>query len=140
MKVDLRVIDCETNSNLVTLSLPAVIGRGDNADLVIAHPEVSRQHCRLFWYQNAVHIQDLRSLNGTVVAGRRIQNAESSIMPEENFTVGPVQFRISYNRQDNSVSEMSGSSARRTRGGSTNAALAANYTHSIAATPTLKKK
>ncbi len=139
MKVELRVIDCETNNNRVTLFLPAVIGRSENADLVVAHPEVSRQHCRLFCYQNTVHIQDLNSLNGTIVAGRRIQNAESGIMPEENFIVGPVQFQISYNRQEN-VSEMSGSSARRAHGGSTNAALAANYKHSITATPTLKKK
>jgi len=128
MKIELYVIDCETNSSRVVLTLPAVIGRGDDADLVVAHPEVSRHHCRLFWYQNTVHIQDLRSLNGTVVGSRRIQNSESVIQPNETFTVGPVQFRIKYNRQEAPATDFSGSSSRsRARGisNSTNSASAA---------------
>lgn len=112
MKVEIFVIDCETTSNRVRLSLPAVIGRGNDTDLVIAHPEVSRRHCRLFLFQNTVHIQDLNSLNGTVVAGRKIQNAESPILPEEYFSIGPVQFQIRYRRQDISYSETSGSSRK----------------------------
>ncbi len=116
MKVEIFVIDCETASNRVLLSLPAVIGRGNDTDLVIAHPEVSRQHCRLFHFQNTVHIQDLNSLNGTVVAGRKIKNAESPILPEEIFSIGPVQFQIRYRRQDISNSEVSGSSRKSKNG------------------------
>lgn len=126
MKVELQVIDCETNSNRVALNLPAVIGRGEDADLVIAHPEVSRQHCRIFWYQNAVHVQDLRSLNGTIISGRRIHNSESIILPDETFIVGPVQFRITYSRQESSSSEISNSTSRRMRSSSTNAANTPN--------------
>lgn len=120
MKVELFVLDCDSASSRITLNLPAIIGRGDNADLVIAHPEVSRQHCRLFWYRDTVHIQDLKSLNGTTIAGRIISNAESPILPEEHFSVGPVQFRISYSKQDFSTPDPTGSTARRARGGSSN--------------------
>ncbi len=118
MKVELFVLDCDSASSRIELTLPAIVGRGENADLIIAHPEVSRQHCRLFWFRNSVHIQDLKSLNGTNVAGRLIANAESVIQPEEHFTVGPVQFRISYSKQDASCSDPTGSTARRTHGSS----------------------
>ena len=112
MKIELFVVDCETDSSRVLLTLPAVIGRGNDADLVVEHPEVSRHHCRLFWFQNAVHIQDLRSLNGTIVGSRRIQNSESPIQPNETFTVGPVQFQINYSPQEVPASDVSGSTSR----------------------------
>ena len=112
MKIELFVVDCETDSSRVLLTLPAVIGRGNDADLVVEHPEVSRHHCRLFWFQNAVHIQDLRSLNGTIVGSKRIQNSESPIQPNETFTVGPVQFQISYSPQEVPASDVSGSTSR----------------------------
>ncbi|MBQ6107783.1 MAG: FHA domain-containing protein, partial [Thermoguttaceae bacterium] len=83
------------------------------------HPEVSRHHCRLFCHQNEVHIQDLRSLNGTIVGTRLIQNSESLIKPNETFTVGPVQFRINYSPQEISSNDFSGSTSR-SRSNSTN--------------------
>lgn len=112
MKIELFVVDCETDSSRVLLTLPAVIGRGNDADLVVEHPEVSRHHCRLFWFQNAVHIQDLGSLNGTIVGTRRIQNSESPIQPDETFTVGPVQFQVNYSPQEVPASDVSGSTSR----------------------------
>ena len=120
MKIELFVVDCETDSSRVLLNLPAIIGRGNDADLVVAHPEVSRHHCRIFCHQNEVHIQDLRSLNGTIVGSRLIQNSESLIKPNETFTVGPVQFRINYSPQEVSAADFSGSTSRsRMRGTST---------------------
>ena len=131
MKIELFVIGCETDSSRVLLTLPAVIGRGNDADLVVEHPEVSRHHCRLFWYQNSVHIQDLRSLNGTIIGSRRIQNSESPIQPNETFTVGPVPFRIQYSRQEVPANDFSGSSSR------SRARRASNSTNS--GSPALKK-
>ena len=128
MKIELFVVDCETDSSRVLLTLPAIIGRGNDADLVVEHPEVSRHHCRLFWFQNAVHIQDLRSLNGTIVGSKRIQNSESPIQPNETFTVGPVQFQIKYSPQEVPASDVSGSTSRsraRAVNNSTNSASAA---------------
>ncbi|MBE6424615.1 MAG: FHA domain-containing protein [Thermoguttaceae bacterium] len=121
MKVELYVVDCETGSNRIVLSLPAILGRGNDADLIINHPEVSRRHCRIFAFQNVVHIQDLNSLNGTLVSGNRIQNTETTIHPEETFSVGPVLFRISYHRQMTAYSDISGSTSRKTRGSISNA-------------------
>ncbi len=120
MKVELYVVDCETGSNRIVLSLPAILGRGNDADLIINHPEVSRRHCRIFSFQNMVHIQDMNSLNGTIVSGNRIQNTETAIHPEETFSVGPVLFRISYHRQAAAYSDISGSTSRKSRGSVSN--------------------
>lgn len=117
MKVELKVVDCAVDREQVGLVLPATIGRGGNADLVIAHKEVSRRHCRLFIYRDSVHIQDLDSLNGTYVEGRYLSNAETAILPGEHFTIGPLTFQIQYVRSDLSPSSFGGAgstSSRRT--------------------------
>lgn len=62
-----------------------VIGRSDSAttpDLDLADWDsertVSRQHARLRWQQGSVTIEDLGSLNGTFVEGRRLREGESA--------------------------------------------------------------
>ncbi|MDO4575186.1 MAG: FHA domain-containing protein [Planctomycetia bacterium] len=112
MKVELQVVGCKVDRENVSLALPATIGRGTSADLVIAHREVSRKHCRLFVYKDLVHVQDLQSMNGTYVNGHHLQNAEMVIMPGERFSVGPVTFEIQYHKAELTPST-NGSTARR---------------------------
>ncbi|MDO4569911.1 MAG: FHA domain-containing protein [Planctomycetia bacterium] len=134
MNVELKVVDSQTDKECVTLALPATIGRGGSVDLVIAHKEVSRKHCRLFLYRDAVHIQDLQSLNGTYVEGKYLSNAETTILPGQCFTVGPVSFQILYSRPDTSSSfSGNGSSARRSaiRSGSSSIPHPASTTDAI---------
>jgi hypothetical protein len=47
----------------------AVIGRGGAADIIVAEPTVSAQHCRLVRTGSGWSIEDLGSSNGTVVNG-----------------------------------------------------------------------
>lgn len=48
-----------------TLSL----GRSPDNDLVVDHPSISRRHAMFFWRSGEVVLQDLGSLNGTLVNG-----------------------------------------------------------------------
>ncbi len=50
-----------------------IIGRNPAVDIVIAHPEVSQRHARIFYREEQYFIEDLKSSNGTFVNGQRIQ-------------------------------------------------------------------
>jgi predicted component of type VI protein secretion system len=97
MEVQLIVIGGKASKREITLKLPAIVGRSREADLTIAHPMVSRQHCQLFEADGLLMVRDLGSLNGTVVAGQRV--SEAAIPPDGEFTIGPLSFRAKYEYQ-----------------------------------------
>ncbi|MDO4550214.1 MAG: FHA domain-containing protein [Planctomycetia bacterium] len=96
MYIRLEVLNCKTDQQEVELLLPVTLGRGERSDLVIAHPEVSRSHCRLFEYRGMVYLQDMRSLNGTYLGGKRLSSQEVQLLPGDKFTLGPITFMIDY--------------------------------------------
>jgi DNA-binding winged helix-turn-helix (wHTH) protein len=53
-----------------------VIGRGDEADVVLDLPKVSRRHARVRIVAGEAVIEDLGSKNGTLLRGRRIEGIE----------------------------------------------------------------
>ena len=95
MEAKLVIVSGKTNKRDVRLKLPTVIGRSREADLTVAHPMISRRHCELFEADGWVKIKDLGSLNGTYVHGKRIDQ-EVLLRPNEEFTIGPITFRIEY--------------------------------------------
>ena len=94
MDAKLVVIGGKASKRQVSLKLPTVIGRSRDADLTVAHPMVSRQHCELFDVNGVLRIRDLGSLNGTFVGKERVEEAE--LYPSDEFTVGPLTFRVKY--------------------------------------------
>ncbi len=94
MKIKLTVTKGKATRDHVTLRLPAVIGRSKETDLTVVHPMVSRRHCELVEEDGLVIIRDLGSLNGTLLAGQKIQ--EGPLPPEAQFSVGPLAFSIEY--------------------------------------------
>jgi hypothetical protein len=94
MDAKLQVIGGKASKNIVSLTLPATIGRGKDASLTIAHPLISRQHCRLYETEGLLMLQDLESTNGTYLQGRRIRQAP--LPPETEFSIGPLTFRVQY--------------------------------------------
>jgi len=94
MDAKLIVVGGKANNRAIQLKLPTVIGRSKRVDLTVAHPMISRKHCELFENDGLLMIRDLGSLNGTIVAGRKIE--EAPLPPEAEFTVGPVTFRAEY--------------------------------------------
>ena len=54
-----------------------VVGRGEGASLSIEDARVSRRHARIRWQSRSLVIEDLGSVNGTVVNGARLRGVES---------------------------------------------------------------
>lgn len=73
----------------------AVIGRARGNAVRIPSAEVSRQHCRLRMDEGMVTVEDLGSINGTFINGRRISRRES-IRPGDELGVGPIHFKVDY--------------------------------------------
>ena len=63
-----------------------IIGRADDADLVISNKDVSRRHAALSCDGSNFKIEDLDSTNGTFVNGRRI--TKESLHPGDEISVG----------------------------------------------------
>ena len=94
----------------ISLTLPAVIGRGRDASLTLPHPLVSRNHCQLFESVGMLHVKDLNSLNGTYVNSQRIEDT-ATLEPEQLLTIGNVTFRAMYSPTDASIAEVEPSSS-----------------------------
>lgn len=79
-----------------------VIGRRRDCDLRIPLVSVSKKHCRLHYGEGAFKIQDLGSRNGTVLNGKRIEEAE--IKPGDSIKVGSLAFVLQVNGQPKNFS------------------------------------
>jgi hypothetical protein len=72
-----------------------VIGRRQDCDLRIASSEVSRRHCLLSLQDGFVRVEDLDSVNGTFINGKRVQG-KHILRPGDRLDVGPVRFVVEY--------------------------------------------
>src|SRR5688572_18393959 len=97
MNAKLVVVRGKATKREIPLKLPTIIGRSREADLTVAHPLVSRQHCRIFEVDGALVVKDNQSLNGTFIGGARI--TEAVLKPGDQLTVGPLTFVALYEHQ-----------------------------------------
>lgn len=71
----------------------AVIGRDPACDVVIASPEISRRHAKIFQTSSGQWtIKDLGSSNGTFVNGGRVESCP--ISPGDIIEIGPVHLSL----------------------------------------------
>jgi pSer/pThr/pTyr-binding forkhead associated (FHA) protein len=70
----------------------AIVGRHSGADVRLAHPEVSRRHCRLVFEQGVWRVYDLNSLNGVFINDARL--AAAPLYTGDRLRIGPVILRI----------------------------------------------
>jgi S-DNA-T family DNA segregation ATPase FtsK/SpoIIIE len=68
-----------------------VIGR--EGDLVIADPEISRLHCSIRIVDGALVVDDLQSLNGTRVNGKRI-HFPTLLAPGDMIGLGTSEIEV----------------------------------------------
>jgi len=95
MKAKLIVVGGDAKAAEINLNLPAILGRGREANLTLPHPLVSRQHCEIFEQDGRLAVRDMGSLNGTFVNNQKIE--EPTILPSGDLlTVGAVTFRAVY--------------------------------------------
>jgi predicted component of type VI protein secretion system len=73
----------------------ATLGRARGCTVRIPSSEVSRQHCRLRMEKGMLTVEDLESVNGTFVNGRRIRGIQS-VHPGDRLTLGSVTFFVEY--------------------------------------------
>ena len=77
---------------------PVVIGRSDQCDVVLPNPQISGRHAKLTLLENGcVRVEDLGSLNGTYVNGRRIIREETSL--DSQIAVGFITLDINNKRK-----------------------------------------
>ncbi|MEN2738603.1 DUF3662 and FHA domain-containing protein [Microbacterium sp. X-17] len=71
-----------------------VIGRGSDADITVADSGTSRQHVEVLWDGEHAMVRDLKSTNGTKLAGRPVTQA--SLTPDSTITIGrtDIVFRV----------------------------------------------
>src|SRR6185436_8510290 len=93
-RVSLTVIGGKASKREVALTLPAIIGRGTKATLLVSHSSVSREHCEVFEEDGVLVVRDLDSLNGTYVGDARI--TETVLRPGDELTIGPLTFQVNY--------------------------------------------
>lgn len=94
MRVKLVVVDGDVKNSEIRLKIPAIVGRGRGASLQIPQALVSRQHCELLAIDGKLRVRDLGSLNGTLVDGKKVTEAEVS--SGQTLTIGSVTFRVEY--------------------------------------------
>src|SRR4051812_114345 len=73
----------------------AVLGRGKGSHIRIPSAEVSRKHCQLRLADGLVTVEDLDSVNGTLLNGQMVRGIEL-VRPGDHLVVGPVTFIVEY--------------------------------------------
>lgn len=95
MNVKLHV-EFKGQRSVIPLRKPvSVIGRAHGNAVRIPSPDVSRRHCRLILKDDLVTVEDLESVNGTFLNGRRLKSAQV-VRPGDRIEVGPVSFTVEY--------------------------------------------
>jgi predicted component of type VI protein secretion system len=94
MHAKLIVVGGKATKDAISLELPTIIGRSEEADLTVAHRTISRRHAELFESDGKVMIRDLGSLNGVLIDGQRVK--EAPLPNGTQFTIGPLTFRVEY--------------------------------------------
>ena len=81
----------------LTFRIPAgsinTIGRSAGAQFIVEAPLVSRLHCQLTATEDALHVKDLGSTNGTFVNGKRVKTAE--LKQGDRLSVGRLELIVS---------------------------------------------
>lgn len=91
--VELEIINRQTQEFRNTMILldqdrpECLLGRGDEADLILDSSNVSRQHAKLISVNGAYELIDLDSKNGTFINTQKI-NSSCKINPLDQIEIG----------------------------------------------------
>ncbi|MBN2361117.1 MAG: AgmX/PglI C-terminal domain-containing protein [Deltaproteobacteria bacterium] len=83
----------------LTLGSRIEIGRDPAADVVLQDDMVSRRHAAVTLFRNQLYLEDLRSSNGTLVAGQPIAD-RVVISQRDDVTIGRHSLKFKYVRGD----------------------------------------
>lgn len=72
----------------------SIVGRREDADLLVAHKSVSKQHCVLLHTEGMLFLRDLGSTNGTRVNGQRVRRA--ALLPNDRLSFAGIPFQVRF--------------------------------------------
>src|SRR4051794_5072860 len=72
-----------------------LVGRKKGCGLRIPSAAVSREHCRLQFVEGVLTVEDLGSINGTLLNGQPVAERQT-VRPGDRLKVGPVTFVVEY--------------------------------------------
>jgi hypothetical protein len=72
-----------------------IIGRRQDCDLRIKSAAVSRRHCLLSIHDGYLSVEDLDSVNGTFLNGKRVLGKQT-VRPGDLLEIGPARFVVEY--------------------------------------------
>lgn len=76
-----------------TFSLPLLVGRGQDCDLVLKSWRLARHHARFIVMEHGVFVEDMGALSGTYVNGQRISR-HGPLSVADQIVVGPCLMRL----------------------------------------------
>jgi hypothetical protein len=95
LPIELTILDHYARQTRSTLqSLPAILGRNENAQVILTDPWVSHEHCKLFQNEGVLIVRDLDSKNGVFLHGVRVLEAE--VHSGDCLTLGRTEITIRY--------------------------------------------
>ncbi|MBN2618776.1 MAG: FHA domain-containing protein [Spirochaetales bacterium] len=78
---------------------PFIIGRGDNSNLLLAKPGVSRQHALIETIKSELFISDLNSTNGTLL-NDRVLKEKKRFLEGDKISICEYSFKLSRVKDD----------------------------------------
>ena len=82
-----------TASGMEITAAGVVVGRERGCDLMLCSKGVSRKHARLILRDNTVYVEDLGSINGTLIDGHAIKWM-TELLPGHSVTFGDLTFLL----------------------------------------------
>jgi predicted component of type VI protein secretion system len=103
MQVKLIVKKGTKRARVVNLqSAETIIGRRHDCDLRILSSQVSRRHCLLSIHEGVLSVEDLDSVNGTFVNGKRVAGKQT-LHPNDVLEIGPLRFAVDFEPTDEAL-------------------------------------
>jgi pSer/pThr/pTyr-binding forkhead associated (FHA) protein len=102
MNNSIILINLDTGDRLES-DLPAIIGRGREADIHIADPRVSRIHAKIYFEGSEIKITDIESANGVFVNEIRIISP-TSLQAGDVINIGKTRLKVE-SKKDEPVAE-----------------------------------
>ena len=97
MVVRFHVVLPAANRRTLTVRLPILLGRGEEAKFRIQHHLVSRRHCEFFEHSGHLCVRDRGSTTGTFLDEQPVPpSTQTVVVPGATVRVGGLSFTVDY--------------------------------------------